>query len=125
MADEGPPRTRPRGHGSSRLSRTTITSAPRPLAFQRLQLWWRAFLPTLFCQFIQVAALGLGIALGRALGPPAEAALAPLLGIATLALVLKVPGLLSAGFGHGASISGAAARSLALAGLARRALGRG
>jgi hypothetical protein len=89
------------------------------------RLWWRVFLPTLFCQFLQVAALGLGAALGRGLARPSEAALAPLLGIATLALALKIPGLLHAGFGQGASLSGAAGRSLALAALARRALGRG
>ncbi len=88
-------------------------------------LWWRTFLPTLFCQFLQVAALGLGTALGRGLAQPSESALAPLLGIAILLLVLKIPGLLHAGFGHGSSISGSAARSLALVALARRAFSRG
>jgi hypothetical protein len=89
------------------------------------RLWWRTFLPTLLCQFVQVAALGLGAALARALARPSELALAPLLGIAVLVLVLKIPGLLHAGFGQSASLSGGIGRSLALAALARRALGRG
>jgi hypothetical protein len=89
------------------------------------RLWWRVFLPTLFCQAVQVAALGLGSALARALARPSEGALAPLLGIAVLVLVLKIPGLLHAGFGHGASASGSVGRGLAVAALARRLIGRG
>lgn len=89
------------------------------------RLWWRVFLPTLFCQFLQVAALGLGTALGRALARPNDGVLAPLLGIAVLALVLKIPGLLHAGVGQGASLSGSGVRSLALVALVRRAVGRG
>jgi hypothetical protein len=89
------------------------------------RLWWRTFLPALFCQFLQVAALGLATALGRALGAPGEAALAPLVGIATLALVLKIPGLLAAGLLGGQTISGGVRGSLALVALARRAVARG
>jgi hypothetical protein len=88
-------------------------------------LWWRTFLPTLFCQFLQVAALGLATALARALGRPGEAALAPLVGIATLVLVPKLPGLLGGGFLLGHSVGGGARASLAAVALARRALGRG
>ena len=57
------------------------------------------------------------------LGQPGGAALAPLLGIATLVLVLKIPGLLGSGFLHGPTAGGSARGSLSLAVLARRALG--
>lgn len=89
------------------------------------RLWWRVFLPTLFCQFLQVAVLGLGSALARTLARPSEVALAPLLGIAVLVLVLKIPGLLHADFGQGASVSGGVLRSLATIALIRRVAGRG
>lgn len=84
-------------------------------------LWWRLFLPTLFCQTLQVAVLGLATALGRSLALPNEVTLAPLLGIATLTLVLKIPTLLGSGFLHGQSVGGGARSTLALLLLARRA----
>lgn len=88
-------------------------------------LWWRLFLPTLFCQFLQVAALGLAARLSSTLYRPAELALAPLMSIATLVLVLKLPGLLGAGFRQGQSLSAGIAKPLVLLATTSRAVGRG
>jgi hypothetical protein len=62
------------------------------------RLWMRLFAGTVFAQAVQVLTLRLGFNLATGL-PPLTAAglLQPLLGIATLALALKIPGLMRGG----------------------------
>jgi len=96
------------------------------------RLWMRLFIGTVFAQAIQVLTLRLGFNLATGL-PPVTAAglLQPLLGIAVLALALKVPGLMSGGAAGGtivANLMGTAAGAVVGAGAgigARAALGVG
>jgi hypothetical protein len=71
------------------------------------RLWGRLFVGTVFAQAVQVLTLRLGFNLATGL-PPITAAglLQPLLGIAVLALALKVPGLMGGGAGGGNLVSG-------------------
>ena len=66
------------------------------------RLWMRLFVGTVFAQVVQVLTLRLGFNLATGL-PPLSAAglLQPLLGIAVLALALKIPGLVGGGAGGG------------------------
>jgi hypothetical protein len=77
------------------------------------RLWGRLFVATVFAQAVQVLTLRLGFSLATGLPPlTAGGLLPPLLGIAVLALVLKVPGLMGGGGGGGnivASLVGTAA----------------
>jgi hypothetical protein len=94
------------------------------------RLWMRLFIGTVFAQAIQVLTLRLGFNLATGL-PPLSAAglLQPLLGIAVLALALKVPGLMGGGAAGGnivANLMGTAAGAVVGAGAgigARAALG--
>jgi hypothetical protein len=77
------------------------------------RLWGRLFVATVFAQAVQVLTLRLGFNLATGL-PPLTAAglLQPLLGIAVLALVLKIPALMGGGGAGGnivASLVGTAA----------------
>jgi hypothetical protein len=71
------------------------------------RLWGRLFVGTVFAQAVQVLVLRLGFNLATEF-PPLTAAglLQPLLGIAVLALALKVPGLMGGGAAGGNLISG-------------------
>jgi hypothetical protein len=77
------------------------------------RLWGRLFIGTVFAQAVQVLTLRLGFNLATGLPPlSAGGLLQPLLGIAVLALVLKIPGLMSGGGAGGtivASLMGTAA----------------
>jgi hypothetical protein len=77
------------------------------------RLWGRLFVATVFAQAIQVLTLRLGFNLATGLPPlSASGLLQPLLGIAVLALVLKIPGLMGGGGAGGnivASLVGTAA----------------
>src|SRR5579864_2243150 len=66
------------------------------------KLWMRLFVGTVFAQAVQVLTLRLGFNLATGL-PPLSAAglLQPLLGIATLALALKIPALMGGGAAGG------------------------
>ncbi len=66
------------------------------------RLWMRLFVGTVFAQAVQVLTLRLGFNLATGL-PPLSAAglLQPLLGIATLTLALKIPGLMRGGAAGG------------------------
>jgi hypothetical protein len=66
------------------------------------RLWMRLFVGTVFAQALQVLTLRLGFNLATGL-PPLSAAglLQPLLGIAALALALKIPGLVRGGAAGG------------------------
>src|SRR5713226_3710481 len=96
------------------------------------RLWGRLFIGTVFAQAIQVLTLRLGFNLATGL-PQLNAAglLQPLLGIAVLALVLKVPSLMGGGAAGGnvvASLFGTAAGAVVGSGAgigARAALGVG
>ena len=96
------------------------------------RLWMRLFVGTVFAQAIQVLTLRLGFNLATGL-PPLSAAglLQPLLGIAVLALALKVPGLMGGGAAGGnivPNLLGTAAGAVVGAGAgigARAALGVG
>jgi hypothetical protein len=70
------------------------------------RLWGTLFVGTVFAQCVQVLTLRLGFDLATAM-PPATAAglVQPLLGIAVLALALKIPGLMRGGAGGGTLIS--------------------
>jgi hypothetical protein len=70
------------------------------------RLWGRLFVGTVFAQAIQVLALHLGFNLATGL-PPLSAAglLQPLLGIAVLALALKIPSLMGGGAAGGNVVS--------------------
>jgi hypothetical protein len=96
------------------------------------RLWMRLFVGTVFAQAIQVLTLRLGFNLATGL-PPLSAAglLQPLLGIATLALALKVPSLMGGGAEGGnlvTNLIGTAAGAVVAAGAGigtRAALGVG
>src|SRR5216683_6069332 len=96
------------------------------------RLWGRLFVGTVFAQAVQVLTLRLGFNLATGL-PPLTAAglLQPLLGIAVLALALKVPGLMGGGAAGGnivTNLVGTAAGAVVGAGAgigARAALGVG
>ena len=69
--------------------------------------WWGAlFVGTVFAQAVQVLTLRLGFSLATGL-PPLTAAglLQPLLGIAVVALTLKIPGLMGGGGAGGNIVS--------------------
>jgi hypothetical protein len=70
------------------------------------RLWGRLFVGTVFAQAIQVLTLHLGFNLATGL-PPLSAAglLQPLLGIAVLALALKIPSLMGGGAAGGTIVS--------------------
>ena len=70
------------------------------------RLWGRLFVGTVFAQAIQVLTLHLGFNLATGL-PPLSAAglLQPLLGIAVLALALKIPSLMGGGAAGGNVVS--------------------
>jgi hypothetical protein len=70
------------------------------------KLWGRLFVGTVFAQAIQVLTLRLGFNLATGL-PPLSAAglLQPLLGIAVLALALKIPSLMGGGAAGGNVVS--------------------
>jgi Conjugal transfer protein TrbL len=66
------------------------------------RLWGSLFVGTVFAQFVQVLALRLGFNLATGFPPGTAAGLIqPLLGIAVLALVLKIPGLMRGGAAGG------------------------
>jgi hypothetical protein len=96
------------------------------------RLWMRLFVGTVFAQAIQVLTLRLGFNLATGL-PPLSAAglLQPLLGIAVLALALKVPSVMGGGAAGGnivTNLMGTAAGAVVGAGAgigARAALGVG
>jgi hypothetical protein len=96
------------------------------------RLWGRVFVGTVFAQAVQVLTLRLGFNLATGL-PPLSAAglLQPLLGIAVLALVLKVPSLMGGGAAGGnvvSSVIGTAAGAAIGSGVGigvRAALGAG
>jgi hypothetical protein len=68
------------------------------------RLWGRLFIGTVFAQAVQVLTLRLGFNLTTGLPPLSVGGLLqPLLGIAVLALVLKIPGLMN-GAGAGGNI---------------------
>ena len=77
------------------------------------RLWGRLFVATVFAQAVQVLTLRLGFNLATGLPSlSASGLLQPLLGIAVLALVLKIPGLMGGGGAGGnivASLVGTAA----------------
>ncbi len=96
------------------------------------RLWGRLFVGTVFAQAVQVLTLRLGFNLATGL-PPLSAAglLQPLLGIAVLALALKIPSLMGGSAAGGnivASLFGAAAGAAVGSGVGvgvRAALGAG
>lgn len=71
------------------------------------KLWGRLFVATVFAQAVQVLTLRLGFSLATGL-PQLNAGglLQPLLGIAVLALVLKIPGLMGGGGAGGNIVAG-------------------
>lgn len=91
------------------------------------RLWGSLFVGTVFAQCVQVLALRLGFNLATAIPATTAAGLVqPLLGIAVLALALKIPGLMRGGGGGGtlmSSLLGSAAGSVVGSGAARVALG--
>jgi hypothetical protein len=91
------------------------------------RLWTTLFVGTVFAQCVQVLALRLGFNLATAMPPSTAAGLVqPLLGIAVLALVLKIPGLMRGGGGGGTLISslvGTAAGALVGTGTSRLVAG--
>src|SRR5207245_2000004 len=91
------------------------------------RLWGSLFIGTVFAQCIQVLALRLGFNLATSIPPLSAAGLVqPLLGIAVLALVLKIPGLMRGGGGGGTLISsmvGTAAGSIVGSGTSRLVIG--
>ncbi|MBV9602308.1 MAG: hypothetical protein JOZ87_36390 [Chloroflexi bacterium] len=96
------------------------------------RLWGRLFVATVFAQAVQVLTLRLGFSLATGLPPlTAGGLLEPLLGIAVLALVLKIPGLMGGGGAGGnivASLVGTAAGAAVGSGVGtavRGALGAG
>src|SRR5207253_5868525 len=96
------------------------------------RLWGRLFVGTVFAQAVQVLTLRLGFNLAAG-SPPVTAAglLEPLLGIAVLALALRIPGLMGGGAAGGnvvSSLLGTAAGAAVGAGVGvavRAALGVG
>ncbi|MDQ6672964.1 MAG: hypothetical protein M3069_19865 [Chloroflexota bacterium] len=96
------------------------------------RLWGRLFIGTVFAQAVQVLTLRLGFNLTTGLPPLSVGGLLqPLLGIAVLALVLKIPGLMGGGGAGGnivASLVGTAAGAAVGSGVGvavRGALGAG
>jgi hypothetical protein len=91
------------------------------------RLWGTLFVATVFAQCVQVLALRLGFNLTTAIPPSTAAGLVqPLLGIAVLALALKIPGLMRGGGGGGTLVSsliGTATGALVGTGASRLALG--
>jgi hypothetical protein len=87
------------------------------------RLWGNLFIGTVFAQCVQVLALRLGFNLATAMPPMSAAGLVqPLLGIAVLALVLKIPGLMRGSGGGGTLVSslfGTAAGALVGSGTGR------
>jgi hypothetical protein len=85
------------------------------------RLWGRLFVGTVFAQAVQVLTLRLGFNLATGLAPLGAAGLLqPLLGIAVLALALKIPGLMGGGAAGGnivASLIGTAASAAVGAGV--------
>src|SRR6266542_3464493 len=70
------------------------------------RLWGNLFIGTVFAQCVQVMALRLGFNLATAVPPWSAAGLVqPLLGIAGLGVVLKIPGLMRGGGGGGTFVS--------------------
>ena len=96
------------------------------------RLWGSLFVGTVFAQCVQVMALRLGFNLATAVPPWSAAGLVqPLLGIAVMGVVLKIPGLMRGGGGGGTFMSsmigtaagavvGTGARRLVTGGLALR-----
>jgi hypothetical protein len=91
------------------------------------KLWGTLFVGTVFAQAIQVLALRLGFNLATDMPAGTAAGLIqPLLGIAVLAVVLKIPGLMRGGGGGGTlvgSLVGSAAGAVVGGGASRLALG--
>jgi len=91
------------------------------------KLWGTVFVGTVFAQAVQVLALRLGFNLATGMPPATGAGLIqPLLGIAVLAVVLKIPGLMRGGGGGGTlvgSLLGSAAGAVVGGGAGRLALG--
>lgn len=91
------------------------------------RLWGTLFIGTVFAQCIQVLALRLGFNLATSIPPLSAAGLVqPLLGIAVLALVLKIPGLMRGSGGGGtlvASLIGSAAGAVVGGGTSRLVMG--
>ena len=91
------------------------------------RLWGSLFIGTVFAQCIQVLALRLGFNLATSIPPLSAAGLVqPLLGIAVLALVLKIPGLMRGSGGGGTLVSsliGSAAGAVIGGGTSRLVLG--
>jgi hypothetical protein len=91
------------------------------------RLWGTLFIGTVFAQTVQVIALRLGFNLATDMPQQTAAGLIqPLLGIAVLALVLKIPGLMRGGGGGGTivgSLLGTAAGSIVGSGASRLAWG--
>src|ERR1700675_300055 len=85
------------------------------------------FIGTVFAQAVQVLALRLGFNLATGMPPATGAGLIqPLLGIAVLAVVLKIPGLMRGGGGGGTlvgSLIGSAAGAVVGGGAGRLVLG--
>jgi hypothetical protein len=91
------------------------------------RLWGTLFVGTVFAQTVQVLALRLGFNLTTDIPPATGSGLIqPLLGIAVLALALKIPGLMRRGSGGGnlvGSLIGTAAGAVIGGGASRMALG--
>ena len=91
------------------------------------RLWGSLFVGTVFAQCVQVLALRIGFNLATSMPPLSAAGLVqPLLGIAVLALVLKIPGLMRGGSGGGSLVSslvGTAAGAIVGSGTSRLVLG--
>src|SRR5205085_8893686 len=91
------------------------------------RLWGSLFVATVFAQAVQVLALRLGFNLTTDIPPTtASGLIQPLLGIAVLALVLKIPGLMRGGGGGGnlvGSLIGTATGAVIGGGAGRAALG--
>jgi hypothetical protein len=91
------------------------------------RLWGSLFVGTVFAQCVQVLALRLGFNLATSMPPFSGAGLVqPLLGIAVLGLVLKIPGLMRGGGGGGTLVSsliGSATGAIVGGGTSRLVLG--
>ena len=92
------------------------------------RLWGRLFVGTVFAQAVQVLTLRLGFNLATGLPQLSVGGLLqPLLGIAVLALVLKIPSLMGGGAAGGnivASLVGTAAGAAVGSGVGRGCAGR-
>jgi hypothetical protein len=91
------------------------------------RLWGTLFIGTVFAQTVQVISLRLGFNLATDMPQQtASGLIQPMLGIAVLVLVLKIPGLMRGGGGGGTivgSLLGTAAGSIVGSGASRLALG--